>query len=60
MEILDDVNEIYEDLRKLDDLYNKEYLGLKEYYEIKNNILLKLSGIAESERESNKTKMELL
>lgn len=60
MEILDDVEEIYEDLRKLDDLYNKEYLGLKVYYEIKNNILLKLSGLAESERESNKTKMELL
>lgn len=60
LELLETINNIYEDLEKLEDLYNKEYLSLKSYYEIKENILLKLSGISEVERESIKTKKELL
>lgn len=60
LELLETINSIYEDLEKLEDLYSKEYISLKSYYETKSNILLKLSGISEVERESIKTKVELL
>lgn len=60
LDLLESINSIYEDLEKLEELYTKEYISLKCYYETKSNILLKLIGISEVEKESIKTKVELL
>lgn len=58
--IKNEIWDIYQDLKVLEDFYNKEYITLKTYYDIKNNMLIKLSGVTDVERESIKTKMELL
>lgn len=43
----DEVEEVLEELRMLEKFYEKDYITLKEYYEVKNNILLRYISIGE-------------
>ena len=44
----EEVLEILEELEALENFYAKDYINLKTYYEIKNNILLKYISIGEA------------
>lgn len=43
-------NEIERELNELEDLYEKDLISLKSYFEVKNNILLKMIAISEEEK----------
>ena len=43
-------NEIERNLNELEDLYEKDLISLKSYFEVKNNILLKMIAISEEEK----------
>lgn len=54
----DEVIEILAQLKSLEDFFTNDYISLKTYYEIKENILLKYIAIGESYRSENKEKIE--
>lgn len=46
-DIKDEIMEILEELDSLENFYNKDYIDLKTYYKIKNEILLKYISVGE-------------
>ena len=43
--------DIFEEMKYLERLYNKDYLTLKQYYEIKSNIITKYIAVGEEYKE---------
>ena len=46
--------DIFEDLEYLERFYNKDYISLKQYYEIKSNIITKYIALGEHYKEEIK------
>lgn len=53
-----EVEEVMKELEMLEQFLFHDYLDLKTYYEIKNNILLKYIAIGEAERSEVREKLE--
>ena len=57
-ELETDIYDILSDLESLEKFFNKDYISLKEYYKIKNEILLKYIAIGEFEKSEIMEKLE--
>ena len=53
-----EVEEVMKELEMLERYLDNEYITLKAYYEIKENILLKYIAIGEAERSEVREKLE--
>lgn len=54
----DEVFKIFSQLEHLEDFYREDYIDLRTYYKIKENILLKFIAIGEAERSEIMEKIE--